>query len=302
MKKLLSLSLCLLLLTACAPADPSPHEESGTPVYFLAKSDSVRGSDALRCSYEDLALDENSSVRETAIAVVECLLAGSQDDTLLSPFPEDTTLNSLNILDRRAFVDLSGSFFRLDGIALILADYCLTLSLTAIDEIESVSVTVGGRSLAQQPRQIFRERDIILSSKESALQLVTVSLYFTDEYGLLAAEERTLELYEGDTQSAALITALLEGPQDDSLSRVIPQNFRITSIKTENGICRINLPFDSLASLPDDEQTQRLILTSLAKSLYSLEYIREIRLLTEGEELERFGHISVSEISSSLRG
>lgn len=294
---LLILLLTPLLITACAPASGGANGDHLVPIYYLAPEGTFHGSDAVQCSYEMLDLGENAPLADLAAAVTHRLLEGSGDKMLISPFPEDVQLVSLRLADTHALVDFTGSFALVDGISLTLADYCLTLSLTAIDGIESVSVTVNGRPLAQQPRQIFRERDAILSTKESDLRLVTVSLFFVNEDCTLVAEERVLELYEGDTQSEALVAALLTGPKNSDLTSIIPDGFHIASIRTEDGICRISIPSSALETLPENIADQRLILHSLARSLYSLEYIREIRLQTDGEELQKFGVIPVSEIA-----
>ena len=303
MKRYLPLFLAALLLTAvaCAPAADTEQQGIEMPIYFLAPADAVRGADALQCSMERLDLPADASTGEIAIAVVERLLSGSKDGALASPFPKDAGLLSLTIRNTRAYVDLAG-ILRMDGIDLTLADYCLTLSLTSIAGIESVSITGNGRLMVQQPRRIFNPHDVLLSSDDSVLQQLQVSLYFVDENGVLTAETRTLDIYEGETQSAVLITALLAGPKSDTLVNVIPEDFQISSIKVEDGICRINLPAASLQTLPQDEYTQNLILWSLAESLYSLEYIQEIRLLADGEELEKFGSVPVSSIGERPQG
>ena len=54
--------------------------------------------------------------------------------------------------------------------------------------------------------------------------------------------------------------------------------------------------------LPADEQAQRMILWSLADSLYSLDPVTEIRLLADGEELELFGNIPVESIAVRPQG
>ena len=51
--------------------------------------------------------------------------------------------------------------------------------------------------------------------------------------------------------------------------------------------------------LPEDGERQALILQSLARSLYSMETVEELRLLVDGEELELFGQIPVE--SAALR-
>ena len=299
MKRALSFTLIALLLftVGCADHDHTAQESEGTPIYFLAPADSAKGSDALQRSMEILDLPPNASLEAQATAVTERLLRGSVDGSLRSPVPEDTQLVSVSVRERRVHVDLSGSFARMDGIELTLADYCLTLSLSAIHGIESVTITVAGRLLAQQPHQIFRERDVILSTEDSRLQLVDVLLYFANANGELISERRTLEVYEGETQASNLISALMDGPANEELSPILPTAFTISSVKVENGVCRISLPGFSLSALPDDEAAQRQILLSLTQSLYSLDSIREIRFSADGIEIQRFGMIPLSEIA-----
>ncbi len=303
MKKILLILTSALLLLACACVSTPQTEPQGVPcsIYFLAPSGTAHGGDALQCSEEYLDLREDATAREMAVAVVERLLEGSQNGVLLSPFPPDTTLLSIVIRNGRANVDLSGISL-LEGIELMLADYCLTLSLTAIEGIDSVSVTGNGRLMVQQPRRVFYPYDVILSSEDSDVQQVQVTLYFLNANGMLTGEKRTLNIYEGETQSAVLVAALLAGPKNSDLRRVIPEDFVVGSVKTENGICRIHLPQQTMQSLPEDEYTQSMILWSLSESLYSLDYIQGIRLLADGEELEYFGSVPVSGITERPQG
>ena len=80
------------------------------------------------------------------------------------------TLRSLELQDQRAVVDFSSGFGQLGGVDLTLADYCLTLSLTALEGITSVTVTVQGRTMAQQPKQVLRERDVLLSTMDDSFR------------------------------------------------------------------------------------------------------------------------------------
>ena len=300
-KQLLIFSALLFLLCACT--HHQEIEEPGIPhhIYFVAPAGTARGGDALQCSTEHLDLRDDASAEEIALAVVGRLLHGSQNGSLLSPFPDSAQLISLSIRNNRAYVDFSGISL-LEGIELTLVDYCLTLSLTSIEGIESVSITSDGRFLLQQPRRVFFPYDVLLSSEDSVVQQVQVTLYFINNEGILTGEKRTLDIYEGETQSAVLIGALLAGPKDGDLMRIIPDDFSVGSVKTEDGICWIHLLPQTILTLPEDEYTQNLILWTLAESLYSLEYIDEIRLLVEGEELEYFGNVPVSSIGVRPQG
>lgn len=303
MKRYLFLLAAALLLLICGCADAQESDEHGTshPIYFLAPPGTAQGGDAIQCSNEFLDLHEGAATEAIAAAVINRLISGPQNGALLSPFPQGTHLISLSIRNARAYVDLSGITL-LDGIDLTLADYCLALSLTAIDGIESVSITGNGHLLPQQPRRFFYPYDVLLSSEDSVVQQVQVTLFYLDNTGILTGEKQTLDIYEGETQSAVLLAALLAGPKNSELIRIIPEDFIVSSIKVEDGVCLIQLPVSVLQNLPADEYTQNLILWSLAESLYSLDYIHEIRLLADGEELEYFGNVPVSSIAERPQG
>lgn len=199
-------------------------------------------------------------------------------------------------------MDLSGGVNRLSGVELAMADYCLTLSLTKLDGISAVSVTADGRTMGQQPKQIFYERDVLLSTMDDVLQTVEVTLYFLNSEGALAGERRLIELYEGQTLVENLTAALLEGPQNRDLSRVLPEDFQINFVRMENGICYVNISAASLETLPEDENRQRMMLYSLTDSLYSIESIEELRLLVDGEEMTHFGLIPVESAAVRPKG
>ena len=294
--------LAVLVLAACGLGAEPQEQAGGFTIYYLAQKGEAKGSDAIQSSYEQLELEADASLRETAAAVVERLLQGPADGSLDSPIPANVELLSLKIQDRRACVDLSSGFHQLSGVELLLADYCLTLSLTALDGIDAVSITAQGRAVAQQPKQVFYERDVLLSTMDDVLKTVDVTLYFLNSDGLLTGEERTLELYEGQTLAESLIAAFLAGPQDRELTAVIPEGFQVASIHVENGVCYVNLPAASLELLPEDAAAQEQILWSLAESLYSINSIEELRFLSDGAGLTKFGEISLETVGSRPKG
>ena len=301
----LLLAAALLLLALVASGAPEDREEQGEEhlLYFLAPESRARGSDRIRGCPQRLDVPEGAPLADTARAVVERLLAGPEEaNGLLSPLPAGVELLDLEIRDQRAYVDLSSGVNRLSGVALTMADYCLTLSLTELDGVSSVSITAQGRRLGQQPKQVFYERDVLLSTMDDVLQTVEVTLYFQDSGGTLTGERRTLTLYEGQTLAESLMAALLEGPASRELSPTLPENFTVNYVRIENGICYVSLPAASLALLPEDEQAQRTILWSLAESLYSIAAVDELRLLADGDELAYFGLIPVETVASRPQG
>ena len=256
-------------------------DENGYELYFLSDPNSAGGGDAIRTQEKRLTLDGAMETEDCVRALMEALLAGPDEPSLSSPIPEGTALKSLKVSGRRAQIDLSAQYARLTGIDLSLADYCITLTLTQLPNVNAVSITADGRELPYRETQVLLSADTLLSSRESGLRPITVSLYFLDsKTGELRAEQQTLALYEGQTRVNALLEALAQGPEDDSLVSLLPEDFAVISSRIENGVCYLNLPAN--VSLPEDEATRDLMLSALEQSILSLGGVDEVQFLIEG--------------------
>ncbi len=285
MKKLplfiLALLAALVAFASCAKS-AQEDEESGYALYFLSDLDASGGGDAIAASSVRFTPDETMSTEDCVRTLMELLLAGPDEAALHSPIPEGTALRSLKVSGRRAEIDLSAQYARLSGIDLSLADYCITLTLSQLPNVNAVSITANGSELPYRKTQVLLSADTLLSSRESGLRPITVQLYFLDsETGELRAEQQTLALYEGQTRVNALLEALAQGPEDDSLLSLLPEDFSVVSSRIENGVCYLSIPAN--VSLPEDEGTRALLFESLEKSILSLSGVDEVQILIEGE-------------------
>ena len=268
-----ALVLLLSLLCACAAQHAQEMDENGYELYFLSDPNSAGGGDAIRTQEKRLTLDGAMETEDCVRALMEALLAGPDEPSLSSPIPEGTALKSLKVSGRRAQIDLSAQYARLTGIDLSLADYCITLTLTQLPNVNAVSITADGRELPYRETQVLLSADTLLSSRESGLRPITVSLYFLDsKTGELRAEQQT--------RVNALLEALAQGPEDDSLVSLLPEDFAVISSRIENGVCYLNLPAN--VSLPENEAERDLMLSALEQSILSLGGVDEVQFLIEG--------------------
>lgn len=281
--------VCLLLLFGCA----SGGEETGKLLYFQERDlRAAAGGGALRTETIQVEETETQAVAE---ALVEALLRGPLDETLKSPIPKGTALLSLELQGSRAVVDFSAPYGTLSGVALTLADQAVALTLTQLPDILSVQITVRGRELAYRSKQILTAREVLVAPEGDVVGTLEARLWFPDEDGTLTEEDRTLVLYEGDTQVGALARALEEGPLEDGLSPVFPEGFRPRAVWQEAGICYVNLSSALLAELPEPEALPRA-LEALRRSLESLETVEETRFLVDGVYAADYGPIQLDEI------
>ena len=135
-KRWIAVLLCAALLAAFGWGQPRISGEGETyDLYFLeADLSDAPGGDALRAEPLYIESGEVRDTRELAEYLVTELLAGPEDAALTSAIPEETTLLSLELDGTRAKVDLSSRYRLLSGVALALADYAITLTLTQLPE------------------------------------------------------------------------------------------------------------------------------------------------------------------------
>lgn len=294
-KRLTALLCCLLLVSGCAFHEAAPEDETAYVLYFM-KADLKEASGGGALDTETIYLRdlEDAEPRQQAEALLTELLKGPLDERLKSPFPAGTTLLSLELEGSRALVDFSLAYGALSGVALTLADYAVTLTLTQLPEISLVKITVRGQELAYRDKQAFTARDVLLAPEGDVVSTVPVTLYFLNADGVLTGEDRTLALYEGDTQVSAVAQAMENGPEGKELSAALPEGFRVKSVWLEENICYVNLSSALLEELPPGTPLATAI-QALGRSLCSLEAVGETRFLVDGEFAAYYGPVSIAE-------
>ncbi len=262
-------------------------------LYFReAELETAVGSDALRAV--PVQLDPEPSTTEAlAEALLRKLLNGSSDPSLRSAIPMGTALLSIKIHRDCANVDLSAPYATLSGVALTLADYAVTMTLTQLEEISSVKITVLGQELTYREKQEFLPEDVLLSLKEDVVGSIQTLLYFPDGTGQLAAEERTLELYEGDTQIGVVARALELGPETKGLLPIFPEGFRVKAMWLEDKVCYVNLSSALVRFLPEEKAAAEGMLEALSRSLCELDTVSEVQFLVDGEFSQYYGKVNI---------
>lgn len=295
-KRWMALLCCVLLILGCACLGTAEEEPAETPyiLYFQERElQAAAGSGALRKVGARLTETAGMSDEEIAEILMIELLAGPVDETLKRTIPAGTTLSSLEVDGTRAYVDLSSTYGMLSGVALTLADQSIALTLTQLPGILSVKITVLGQELEYRDKQIFTGRDVLLAPEGDVVSTLETLLYFPDETGQLAAEERKLDLYEGDTQVGVVLRALENGPETKELQPVLPEGFRVRSAWLEESVCYVNLSGHLLESLPENAALEP-VLEALGRSFCGLDAVTETRFLVDGEYADDYGGVNIA--------
>ena len=101
--------------------------------------------------------------KEPVEGLLELLLSDPQQEDLTRAIPAGVTLRRWAIHNGLLTVDFSGSYGALSGVALTLADYSVVLTLTQLEEVEAVMITVDGEMPAYRDHQRLRPEDAWLA-------------------------------------------------------------------------------------------------------------------------------------------
>ena len=297
MKRLMITLLAAVMLwsvSGCAAAQKA-QEGVTLAVYYAAEPESVRGGDILATASVDWAGQTDLPVEEQARAALELLLGGCEEPNFVSPIPKGTQLLSCTVDGGRATVDFSAAYGQLSGMDLTIADYCVTLTLTQIRQIYTVHILVNGRELAYRSNSTFLATDVLMSSMDDVVRSFTARLYFAGADGQLTAEDRLLTLYEGQSRTAVVMDALLNGPETTELQPLLPVDFAVLGLRTENNVCYLNLPGADEVLLPADAAAQETLVQSIVRSLCSISGVNQVQILLDGEIRSTFGAVDVSQ-------
>ena len=280
---LTALALVLLALAGCGVVQ---KEQEGLRLYYAASLDTHRGGDAIdsvTIDWDELPQGDQVARAESVLAL---LMGMCQEKGFQSPIPAGTTLRSVSIIGGTACVDFSGSYGQLSGMALTIADYCVALSLTQLEGIYAVRITVNEQELAYRDNDLFLAGDVLLTSMDDVVRTLTARLYFPNSDGVLTAEERLLTQYEGQSAADVVLSALGDGPSDDDLQPLAEQGLSGMTVRIDNGVCQLNVASASMEELEDD--TARQLLLCVTQSLQSLEGISSVQLYIDGTYAETY--------------
>ena len=285
-RKLIVLTALALVLLALAGCGVVQKEQEGLRLYYAASLDTHRGGDAIdsvTIDWDELPQGDQVARAESVLAL---LMGMCQEKGFQSPIPAGTTLRSVTIIGGTARVDFSGSYGQLSGMALTIADYCVALSLTQLEGIYAVRITVNEQDLAYRDNDLFLAGDVLLTSMDDVVRTLTARLYFPNSDGDLEAEERLLTQYEGQSAADVVLSALGDGPSDDDLQPLAEKGLSGMTVRMDNGVCQLNVASASMEELEDD--TARQLLLCVTQSLQSLEGISSVQLYIDGTYAETY--------------
>jgi germination protein M len=163
----------------------------------------------------------------------------------------------------------------------------LVLSLTSLEFVYGIMIFVGDQELLKAdgtPAGLLTRGNI-----ENEVPLIwyvdkPITLYFGDSEGsFLNREERIIRFDSNRPVEEYIIEELLKGPAAHGNTSSIPQNVRLVSVSTENGICYVD--FSSEFRNDGGSTNELFMIYSIVNSLTELSNVNKVRFLSEGGDI-----------------
>ena len=130
-----------------------------------------------------------------------------------------------------------------------------------------------------------------------------IHLYFANQKGnYLQAEERKIVAEDTISAMEAIVTALMEGPDDPKLVSTIPPGSRLLHIfVTDDGTAYLDFSSELSRLHPGGVTAERLTLYAIVNSLVlNLEQVERVQLLFEGQPASTLcGHLDIRQAKTA---
>ena len=231
--------------------------------------------------------------------VIERLLEGPEQSEHKRIIRAGTSLLDINLNKNSVTVNLSKEFYNEENILDVLASASIVKSLCSVSGVATVSILVEGTPLELDDGTIIadmKEGDLVFDADALTQDEANITLYFSDEDAdSLVREIRRVKIPKGETMEKIILSELISGPGKDKTYRTLPQETKIRSVETTDGVCFVNLSQDFITKYLGGTASERLTVYSIVNSLTELTNVEKVQFLIEGEKKDVFIHMVFNE-------
>ncbi|NLO49411.1 MAG: GerMN domain-containing protein [Clostridiales bacterium] len=220
------------------------------------------------------------------------ILENPDDNSYISAFPTNVKIIDFTLSDGNVRVSMTNNYKNMPALDKIIAQSCLTLTLCALKEVDTVSIYAEGVLLEKN----LSADDILLPETEKSEYEQQITVCFADENNsFLEQERRYLTIGKDKLLSEYVVDEIIRGPQNDNLHSAIPEGTRVLSVTMKRNLCTVDLSKEFYVNRPQTAAGERVAIYSIVNSLTSLSGIEAVQITVEGEKLDKYYLINLNE-------
>ena len=256
----------------------------GAEVYYL-----VSANNSLKEVRTNVPQEAETS--NMAFHLLERMKEDPKKDGMISAVPADVEFLSVHLEDKKAVVDVSSSYLALENAQEVVCRSAIVWTLTSLEMIDNVELTVEGRTLRnQQGKEIGENVRIDGDVPAETTEYAILKLYFTNADGTdFQIEDRVVEVNANQAREKTILEQLIAGPLEKGYYPTVPADTKIRDVTTtKDGICYVNLSQDFLTKTATANINDVVTVYSIVNSLCELEEVDKVQFLMEGEKIEDY--------------
>lgn len=270
---------CVFALTACGEEDQLG--ENTRQVYYVSNSETKVEQHVHEMTADTL----EGQIQE----LLDCLATTSEKLEYKAPLAMGFQVLSTRQEEGTLLLDMDAGYLELPPITEVLVRAAIVRTMTQLDEISYVGITVEGNQLydsagspvGRMNREQFIDND---GNEINTYELARVRLYFAAENGEnLILTNREKYYSTSMPLERFVVEELITGPsgQVEGLYPSVNPNTKIVNVTTRDGICYVNLD-DSFLTLVNNVPTE-VSIYAIVDSLVELSNINKVQILINGE-------------------
>lgn len=275
------LLMLALLLGGCENTDQG--SEVSYQIYYLGSS----GTELVTENYTPLP--DTETRKEITEEILDKMKNPSSLDHQKVLPDEVEVVNCVLRNDKQVDLDFSEAYYDMDNVREILVRAAYVKTLTQIQDIETVSITVNQLPLVDSAGNEvgIMDADTFIVGTGAGINsynYATLTLYFASEDGTrLVKEMRNVHYSTNSTLEKVVVEQLLKGPENESLRAVLPVDARILSISMKDGLCTIDFNADFNQAPLGTRTLPEVSLYAVVNSLNDSCKVQEVQFSVEGE-------------------
>ena len=235
------------------------------------------------------------NTEDILVTTLNTLKEGTTAEGMLPSIPNEVEFLSVGVVNDNAVIDVSNGYHRLKNTEEVICRSALVWTLTSLDFIEGVVLTVEGQPLRSNNGAELgpmNRSNMIITPEISAetTEYAILTLYFANiNYTDLQTEERVIEVNANQTSEKTVLEQLIAGPEGTDVQSTVPFETKIRDVTTtKDGICYVNLSNDFVTKHTGGEMAEKLTIYSIVNSLCELDHVDKVQFLIEGKKVDKF--------------
>lgn len=226
--------------------------------------------------------------------IVNELIKGPSEKKYNPIMDKTVTVNSIRNSGGNLTVDFSEEY----GKTGMLTSYAVIKSLSQLQDITAVKVTVNGKEIENGDGGtlgFITGDEINLESDDDCA--TGINLYFADaDMKKLVKEYRKINITDTQPVEQYIVYELIKGTSGENRQNLLASNTRIISVETTDGTCYVNFKHDFIDKNIATLDKERLVIYSIVNSLTERSDVKNVQFLIEGKKTDKFGEMSISDL------